>query len=48
MAELEKNGIAVADIGEVAPGQAGIEAADQGAPVAWPRFDGDEITKLFG
>ncbi len=48
MAELEKNGIAVADIGEVTQDQAGIEAIDQGAPVAWPRFDGDEITKLFG
>jgi HAD superfamily hydrolase (TIGR01509 family) len=48
MAELEKSGIGVADIGEVTQDQAGIEAVDQGAPATWPAFDGDEITKLFG
>ena len=48
VSELEKNNIAVADIGEVTKSPPGIEAMESGLPVSWPRFDVDEITRLFG
>jgi HAD superfamily hydrolase (TIGR01509 family) len=47
MADLEKAAIAVADIGEVTAAEAGIDALENGRPVPWPRFDVDEITRLF-
>ena len=47
LSELEKNDIAVADIGAVTPDPPGIRAEANGAPVPWPRFDVDEITRLF-
>jgi hydrogenase expression/formation protein HypE len=48
MADLEKANIAVTDIGEVTTADAGIDALENGRPVSWPRFDVDEITRLFG
>jgi hydrogenase expression/formation protein HypE len=45
--DLEKSGIAVADIGEVTIAEEGIEALENGRSVPWPRFDVDEITRLF-
>jgi hydrogenase maturation factor len=48
IAVLEKSDIAVADIGEVTPDSPGIDAVENGSPVPWPRFDVDEITRLFG
>jgi hydrogenase expression/formation protein HypE len=48
ISELEKNDIAVADIGEVVRNPPGIDALECGSPVPWPRFDVDEITRLFG
>ena len=48
VAALEKNGIAVADIGAVTADGPGIDAVEKGAPVAWPVFEVDEITKLYG
>jgi len=45
--DLEKAGIAVADIGEVTTAEAGIEALDKGRSVSWPTFHVDEITRLF-
>jgi hydrogenase expression/formation protein HypE len=47
VAALEKNDIAVADIGEVAAEKPGIDAHENGVAVPWPRFDVDEITRLF-
>ena len=47
VAELEKNGITVADIGAVTADGPGIDAVEQGSPAKWPVFEGDEITKLF-
>ena len=47
VSELERNDIAVTDIGEVTPDAAGIDAVENGSPVPWPRFDVDEITRLF-
>jgi hydrogenase expression/formation protein HypE len=44
---LMENGIAAADIGEVTADKPGIEAHEDGAPVPWPRFEVDEITRLF-
>jgi hydrogenase maturation factor len=48
IAGLQKSDIAVADIGEVTPDGPGINAVENGSPVSWPRFDVDEITRLFG
>ena len=48
MADLEKADIAVTDIGEVTTADEGIDALENGRPVPWPRFDVDEITRLFG
>ena len=47
MTDLEKAGIAVTDIGEVTTAEPGIEALENGRSVSWPRFDVDEITRLF-
>ena len=47
MADLDKANIAVTDIGEVTSADAGIEALENGQSVPWPRFDVDEITRLF-
>jgi hydrogenase expression/formation protein HypE len=44
---LEKIDIAVADIGVVTAENPGIEAHADGAPMPWPRFEVDEITRLF-
>ncbi len=40
-------GIEVACIGEVLDRGRGIDALDGGRPAAWPRFEVDEITRLF-
>jgi hydrogenase maturation factor len=45
--DLLNNDIAVADIGVVTSDQPGIQAFENGLPALWPRFDGDEITRLF-
>ena len=47
VADLEKNGIDVADIGWVTQDEPGIAAVENGKPVPWPQFDVDEITRLF-
>ena len=47
VSDLEKNGIAVADIGRVTQKGPGIDAVENGSSVPWPRFDVDEITRLF-
>ena len=47
IADLERNGIPVADIGTVLDAAPGIDARENGQPVPWPRFDVDEITRLF-
>jgi hydrogenase expression/formation protein HypE len=44
---LEGHAIAVTDIGEVVHGEPGIEATEDDGPSAWPRFDVDEITRLY-
>jgi hydrogenase expression/formation protein HypE len=44
---LEQNDIAVTDIGTVTAGPPGIDAVENGSPAPWPRFDVDEITRLF-
>ncbi len=40
-------GIPVTIIGEVAEAGEGIEATRDGAPAEWPRFEVDELTRLF-
>jgi hydrogenase maturation factor len=45
---LEKNDIAVADIGVVTQDGPGVEAMENDTPVPWPCFAVDEITRLFG
>jgi len=45
--ELESAGIMAAVIGSVTDGEPGIVARDGLTEVAWPRFDVDEITRLF-
>ncbi len=47
MADLERADIAVTDIGAVTEADAGIEALEEGRSVPWPRFEVDEITRLF-
>jgi hydrogenase expression/formation protein HypE len=44
---LEQNDITVTDIGTVTAGPPGIDAVENGSPAPWPRFDVDEITRLF-
>ncbi len=46
--EMEKAGIMATDIGVVTDAGSGIDAVEKGAPAAWPHFDVDEITRLFG
>ena len=45
--EIKKIGIPVTVIGEVRDAGRGIEAMRQRKPVAWPKFEVDEITRLF-
>jgi hydrogenase expression/formation protein HypE len=45
--DIETAGIDVVCIGEVLETGRGIEAVDQGSPAKWPRFDADEISRLF-
>ena len=44
---IRKAGIAVSVIGEVLEEGKGIEAVKEGRSVEWPRFEADEITRLF-
>lgn len=46
--KLAAAGIRVTDIGEVTAAESGIQAEADGHAVAWPVFDVDEITRLFG
>ena len=46
VADIRRAGIQVTRIGEVTEGR-GIEAVRQGASVPWPRFEVDEITRMF-
>ncbi len=45
--EIFRAGVAVTMIGEVREAGTGIEALQEGQPAAWPRFEVDEITRLF-
>lgn len=45
--KITGSGIEVACIGEVLEPGTGIEAFNEDVPVDWPRFDTDEITRLF-
>ncbi|MFC1515724.1 HAD-IA family hydrolase [Thermodesulfobacteriota bacterium] len=47
MASISDAGIDVACIGEVLEAGRGIEATSQGRPAEWPRFEVDEISRLF-
>jgi len=47
LAQISDAGIDVACIGEVLEAGRGIEATAQGCPAEWPRFDVDEISRLF-
>ncbi len=47
-AALDSQSIMVTDIGEVVDAPPGIVAWHNGAPAAWPHFEVDEITRLFG
>ncbi len=44
---IEQEGISVTCIGEVSEPGDGIMAFEDGMPITWPRFEVDEITKLF-
>jgi hydrogenase expression/formation protein HypE len=44
---VRAEGIAVTPIGEVVEGEPGVEAVRDGAPAEWPKFEVDEITRLF-
>ncbi len=46
-AEIGAAGIRITEIGEVVAGENGVEAFSEGRPVPWPRFEVDEITRLF-
>jgi hydrogenase expression/formation protein HypE len=45
---LAAAGIRATDIGEVTAAESGVQAEAGGRTVAWPAFDVDEITRLFG
>ncbi|MEN8809162.1 MAG: HAD-IA family hydrolase [Desulfobacterales bacterium] len=45
--EIRKAGIEVSVIGEIREPGKGIDAQHQLQPVIWPRFEADEITRLF-
>lgn len=47
MQRIGQAGIAVSCVGEVVRGGQGIEAVNQGRAAEWPKFDVDEITRLF-
>jgi len=47
MADVRDAGIDITCIGEVLAAGRGIEAVKQGSPAEWPRFEVDEITRLF-
>lgn len=47
MTALASAGVAVADIGEVTQAESGVDAVENGSPTAWPRFEVDEIARLF-
>lgn len=47
IADIESAGIDVACIGEVLEAGRGIDAVAQGRPAEWPRFEVDEISRLF-
>ncbi|UCD31893.1 MAG: HAD-IA family hydrolase [Desulfobacterales bacterium] len=47
MARIKEAGIDVTCIGEVLKAGRGIEALDQDSPAEWPRFEVDEISRLF-
>ena len=48
MAELGAAGIDAVCVGEVQPGETGVDAVDSsGNQAAWPDFEVDEITRLF-
>jgi HAD superfamily hydrolase (TIGR01509 family) len=44
---ISEAGIGITCIGEVLAAGRGVEALDQGTPVRWPKFEVDEITRLF-
>lgn len=44
---LAQRGYPAATIGVVTPAAEGLVALANGREVAWPRFEADEITKLF-
>ncbi len=46
-ADITAAGIRITEIGEVVDGKSGVEAFENGHPVPWPRFEVDEITKVF-
>ncbi len=47
VSRMNEAGIAVTCIGEVVKGGVGVEGVKEGLPVPWPRFEVDEITRLF-
>ncbi|OQY51663.1 MAG: hypothetical protein B6245_24325 [Desulfobacteraceae bacterium 4572_88] len=47
MADIRAEGIQVSCIAEVLDAAQGIEAMKQGNPAEWPRFEVDEIARLF-
>jgi HAD superfamily hydrolase (TIGR01549 family) len=47
LGEIRKAGIEVSVIGEIREPGKGIDARHQLQPVTWPRFEADEITRLF-
>ena len=46
-ADVRTAGIRITAIGEVTEGESGIRAFKDGKAVPWPRFEVDEITRLF-
>ncbi len=48
LAALQAGTIPAVEIGEVLENGRGVEARIQGRPVAWPRFEVDEIARLYG
>ena len=47
MDTISRRGIKISCIGEVLDNGQGIEATKEGRPIDWPRFEVDEITRLF-
>jgi len=46
-ADVRKAGIRITHIGEVMAGNSGVTAQQKGKPTPWPRFEVDEIARLF-